>query len=268
MNRAVVAAVLSVLCAAAPSHAQRVVAAPPAPAPPATSASSDWCTEGLVPLDDETCFLLPDGGTSTLLVYLHGIIPPTATSPQKQNVERVVARAATRAHAAVLFPRGIRGIGPKANPDYWAWPTTAGDYAKYTPALLARFAAAKGALEGRAGKSFARTYLAGSSNGAYFLVSLALHGAFAADGFGAFSGGSGGGWSAREVAAMATTSKPFYVGYGAADETKGGPQSLATLLRNAKWPMREREHPGGHGAREVYLDEAFAYWESAGGAAP
>ena len=37
---------------------------------------------------------------------------------------------------------------------------------------------------------------------------------------------------------------------------------IAAVLEAAHWPVRVAEHPVGHGAREVYLDEAFAFWAS------
>jgi predicted esterase len=78
------------------------------------------------------------------------------------------------------------------------------------------------------------------------------------------SGGAAGGHGAAALAGRAA--RPFYVGYGAYDEdSKKNARALVTVLEGAKWPVRVGEHPFGHGAREVYLDEAFAFWDSAGG---
>jgi hypothetical protein len=56
---------------------------------------------------------------------------------------------------------------------------------------------------------------------------------------------------------LPTPPRPFYVGYGAYDEsTKGSARALAALLARAEWPIKAAEHPFGHGAREEYLDEA------------
>ena len=38
--------------------------------------ASDWCIEGMTALDEDVCYVLPAGATR-LLVYLHGIVPPT-----------------------------------------------------------------------------------------------------------------------------------------------------------------------------------------------
>src|SRR6185436_1903081 len=100
--------------------------------------------------------------------------------------------------------------------DWWAWPTTASDYAKLAPAIVASLHAKREAFARIVGP-FARTYLAGSSNGAYFVTSLALHGAIDVDGFGAMSGGSGG--ALRPAALRGVPARPFYVGIPTIDET-------------------------------------------------
>ena len=258
--------------APAPLPASPAPAAPPAPAPapapPPAPIATDWCIDGLTPLDEETCYLLPDPADAAaspppLLVYLHGIVPPTATSPQKERVELAVLHAARRAGAAALIPRGVRGIGPSGAHDWWAWPTEPGAYAKYAAGMVAKWIDARKRLERIAGAPFARTYLAGSSSGAYFLTALALRGelaswGFTVSGYGAMSGGSAGG---RAASALPPLRTPFYVGYGAYDEsTRDGARALAALLEQAKWPTRLRSLPCGHGAREEYLDEAFAFW--------
>jgi predicted esterase len=121
-------------------------------------------------------------------------------------------------------------------------------------------------LEAIVGGTFEKTYLAGSSNGAYFLSALALRGecdafGFPVDGYGAMSGGAAGGRGADALAGK--TPHPIYVGFGTYDdETKKGARMLASVFESAKWPVRIAEHPFGHGAREVYLDEAFVFWES------
>ena len=241
-----------------------------APAPVLT----DWCIDGLSSLDEDVCYVLPppaERRPRRLLIYLHGIVPPLPTSSQKRLVETVVLRASVRAGAAALVPRGLRGIGPAQATDWWAWPTTPASLAELTPSIVARWAAAKRKLEAIAGAPFERTYLAGSSNGAYFLSALALRGdlvalSFPIDGFGAMSGGAAG---RRGYPSLVTLSpKPFYIGFGAYDdETQANVRSLVTVLEAAHWPLRVAEHRLGHGANEVYLDEAFAFWDGADAAA-
>jgi predicted esterase len=230
---------------------------------------TDWCVDGLSPLDEDVCYLLPplaERKHRRLLIYLHGIVPPQPVSPQKHTVETAVLRASARAGAAALVPRGLRGIGPGQANDWWAWPTAPAAHAALTPSIVARWAAAKRKLEAIAGAPFERTYLAGSSNGAYFLAALALRGdlvalGFAVDGFGAMSGGASGGRAPDSLAIHAR--RPFYIGFGTYDEeTRTNVRSLVTALEAAHWPVRIAEHPLGHGANEVYLDEAFAFWDA------
>jgi len=41
--------------------------------------STDWCIEGMVPLDEDVCYILPplaQDKPRRLLVYLHGIVRP------------------------------------------------------------------------------------------------------------------------------------------------------------------------------------------------
>lgn len=226
---------------------------------------ADWCIDGLAALDEETCYVPPrEGGERRLLIYLHGIVPPQTPregADPKRTVETIVANAARRSGYAALIPRGRRGIGPAFAKDYYAWPTTASDYSKYASSMIASFVLHKEALEKITGP-FARTYLAGSSNGAYFVTSIALHGAMPIDGFGAMSGGSPGAMRASMLTAVPP--RAFYVGVATADPTtRDGSKALGALLTAAKWPNRLAEHPLGHGAREVYLDEAFAFWDEA-----
>jgi predicted esterase len=227
--------------------------------------ATDWCVEGMKGLDEDCCYVEPLGATR-LLVYLHGIVPPVKDSVQKRTVEAAVMNAATRAGVAAIVPRGRRGIGPSGAHDWWAWPTSPGTHAQMVGEIVARWAVLKKKLEDARGRSFERTYLAGSSNGAYFLSAIALRGdadelGFPIDGYGAMSGGAPGG---RGPSALkGRTPRAIYVGYGAYDaETKPGALALAAVFENAQWPLRIAEHPFGHGAREAYLDEAFAFWAS------
>jgi predicted esterase len=230
----------------------------PWPANPAPAVETDWCIELVSALDEETCFVLPDAPTRELLVYLHGIVPPTKESVQKTNFETVVANAARRAGVAALIPRGDQGLAPKQYDRWWGWPTSSGpSYQRLAPKLLDRIADKRRKLEHLAGVEFERVYVAGSSSGAYFAAAIALNGGIAdAAGFGAMSGGAG----ARTPVLASLAPKPFYVGFGKHDTVAGSARALASLLREAGWPVRVAEHPVGHGAKEIYLDEAFAFW--------
>jgi predicted esterase len=90
---------------------------------------------------------------------------------------------------------------------------------------------------------------------------LALHGGIDVDGFGAMSGGTGS--ETMELARLEP--KPFYIGYGKYDgHVRRAIPTLVDVLSRAHWPLRVAEHPVDHGAREVYLAEAFAFWREHG----
>jgi len=248
---------------ASASASVSVAASPPPPTP-----ATDWCLSGLTPLADDVCYVLPPlppDRPRRLLVYLHGIVPPVPDSEQQRKVETAVLNACTRAGVAALVPRGRRGIGPAGARDWWAWPTSPADVAQLAPSLVARWAEAKRALEVIAGAPFERTYLAGSSNGAYLLAALAERGdlpspTFPVDGFAAISGGAASASAASRLAGGSP--RPFYVGYGTYDETTtAGARALVAALEAARWPVRAAPHPLGHGANEIYLDEAFAFFD-------
>jgi predicted esterase len=157
-------------------------------------------------------------------------------------------------------PRGRRGIGPDHARDWWAWPTSPQTHTQLAASIVARIIEAKTKLEGIAGAPFERVYLAGSSNGAYFLTALAMRGdldrlGLSVHGYGAMSGGATSGIGADALAGR--TPRAFYIGYGAYDDES---KKNAGVLEAAHWPVQIREHPTGHGARERYLDEAFEFW--------
>jgi predicted esterase len=221
-------------------------------------AKSDWCIEGLVALDDETCVTVPASHDDSLLVYLHGILPPYPESAPKTRVQTIVKDAATRGNIIAMMPRGVKGIGPKNFETWYAWPTASNDYAKYARAMVADWATLRAKLESKLGIKFKRTYLAGSSSGAYFLAALAIHGHAQFDGFGAMSGGAA--WPTPELQSLPP--RPLYVGYGTQDSVGGMARTFATMMQGAGWPVRVAEHPFGHGAQGVYIDEALAFFRA------
>ena len=202
--------------------------------------------------------MLPGAPTRELLIYFHGIVPPERTSRQKTNFETVVKSCAERAGVAALLPRGELGLAPKGHSGWWGWPTSAAAHAEWTPRLREKVAAKRHKLEELVGQPFERVYVAGSSSGAYFTIALALNGELLAEGFGAISGASS---SRRELSGVRAT--PFYIGYGTRDTVGGAAQALGAQLTRAGWPVKVVAHPLPHGAAEIYLDEAFAFWRSA-----
>jgi predicted esterase len=231
-------------------------AAWPRAKPPAIDGG--WCIDRLSALDESTCYLLPDEPTQTLLLYFHGIVPPTRESPQKTKVQTVVANAARRAGVVALLPRGKQGLAPRGHEQWLGWPTTDASYDAYAAGLLAAVSNERRKLEEVAGVHFTRVYVAGSSSGAYFVARIAMRGGIDdAQGFAVISGG------APPIPAdlERIAPKPFYFGYGKYEgNTRAAAISLASLLGRAGWPVRTAEHPLDHGAHEIYLDEAFAFW--------
>lgn len=238
-------------------------ATPPAAAstwpPPAPAVETDWCIEGIPALDEETCFVLPDAPSTELLVYLHGIVPPERDSVQKTNFETVVANASRRAGVVALLPRGRQGLAGKARRGWWGWPTSALQHREHAAALVESLIERQRKLEALVGFAFERRFVAGSSSGAYFAAALALHGDIEADGFGAMSGGA----RAHGAEPAKLPPRPFYIGYGTADTVGPAAEALGASLRRAGWPVKIAKHPLGHGAKEIYLDEAFPFWRAA-----
>jgi predicted esterase len=211
-------------------------------------------------LDEQTCYVLPEQPSSSLVVYLHGIVPPTATSRQKTKVESIVARAARRDGFAALLPRGFQGYAGKKHPGWWGWPTDEVSFRKHVDALSERFAAERHELEQRAGRAFEKVYLAGSSAGAYFVALVVLHGGMQADGFGVMSGGSGYASTTLE----GRPAVPLYAGFGTYDSVGPAARAFAESLSKRGWPVCVKAHALGHGAQEVYLDEGIAFWSDPG----
>jgi len=257
-SRAPVAPTVTAVIPAQPSPAPHAQPSEPAAWPPRAPpiVETDWCTESVRALDPSTCFFLPEAPTRTLLVYLHGVVPPEKTSAQKTNYQAVVANASRRAGAAALMPRGNQGLAPKGIEKWWGWPTSPSTYKRHAAELVERIQAARRKLEDSTGIQFERVYLAGSSSGAYFVATLAQRGGIEVDGFGAMSGGT----TVLEPSFQALRPRPVYIGYGLYDTVGESARELGRLLEKAKWPVRVAEHRVGHGAREVYLDEAFPFW--------
>lgn len=251
---------------AAPPAALAVSVDAPLPWPPSppSGVRSDFCIEGVPALDSETCYVLPAARTHELLIYLHGLLPPGKSSQQKTNFETVVKNACERAGVAALMPRGRKGLAPSDRASWWGWPTLPATQDRLASELVAHLNAKRSALETLLGQRFERVYVAGSSAGAYFVAALALTGHIEADGFAVLSGGSD-----RTSASLdALPARPLYVGFGIYDTVAGSARGLGQRVRQAGWPVRIAAHPVPHGAREVYLDEAFAFFREQWAARP
>jgi predicted esterase len=86
-----------------------------------------------------------------------------------------------------------------------------------------------------------------------YRAASSVRGDFPADGYAVLSGGSG-----RPAPHLAELPKSaIYVGYGDGDVVGAKAEEVAAQARAAGWRVRVSVHHTGHGAREVYLDEAF-----------
>jgi len=228
---------------------------------PAASGPHDFCPTRVRALAADACFVLPEKPVTTLLIYLHGIVPPTRDSVQKTNLCDVVANASERAGVVALLPRGEQGFAPAGTPRWWGWPTTKQSYERHASEFIERIQRKRAELEQLLAMRFERVYLAGSSSGAYFVASVLLHGHMPeVAGYAVLSGGSG---YATPVLATLPAS-PVYVGFGQHDSVAGPARALGSELHKLGWPVKVAAHPTGHGAREIYLDEAFDFWGGGG----
>jgi predicted esterase len=219
---------------------------------------SEWCTEGLTPMDESACFVAPEAihEPRSIVILLHGIVAPTGDT-QRPAQQAVASNARARGYVA-LFPRGRRDVAPPKLEGWWAWPTTFETHARWAKTMVDSWLRARDGLEQRLGARFERTYLLGGSNGAYFATALALRGEIAVDGFGAISGGTRGTRTPAQIAA--TSRPPFFIAYGVHDDTKANPIALAALLEEARWPHVLVAHDTGHKLREDEVDAAIRYW--------
>ncbi|WP_441291436.1 alpha/beta hydrolase [Sorangium sp. KYC3313] len=248
--------------AAAPTASAPPAAAPmaSAPASPQDPAAARWCAPELASLPGEVCAFLPAReapGPRVLVIFLHGVVHPDSGWQWAQ--QRGAARAGARHGAAVIMPRGRRGIGPKTMEDWWCWPTASAAQTAHEDALLAEWDAARAELERRAGARFERVLVFGFSNGAYYATSLAMRGRLPVDGYAAFAGGSGARYLQR-AGAQTKLRAPVFVGWGGKDPAHKDQVALAKMLRRLKWPSRSLGKPrAGHAMTDEQVDEAFAF---------
>ena len=228
---------------------------------PADSAPA-WCAPELETLPGETCFFAPkdaaESASSTLVIYLHGVIKPDTTWQFTQ--QRAMVRHAKVHHFSVIVPRGRRGIGPKDMRDWWTWPTSVRAQALVEEDVIHELVQTKALLEQRNGRPFDRTYVFGFSNGAYYATALALRGKLPVDGYAVMAGGSA---SYLTRHAQGTKRRPpIYVGYGERDATASRDcQRLGAALRALGWRYRLRGRRNvGHTMTDSQVAEALEFF--------
>ncbi len=223
-----------------------------------------WCAAELQALTNEVCAFVPDApstGPRTLIIHLHGVIPPETTS--QWNQQRAAAKVGTSYGFTVIMPRGRRGIGPSGKEEWWAWPTDIDARGKFEHSLVSEWLGAKAALEKKAGAPFERTYIFGFSNGAYYATSLAMRGVVAVNGYALFAGGSGAPYHESD-GRKNKNRVPIAVAWGAADPAHEKQEDLVKLLDRLRWPSISLGHQHtGHVMTEMQVAEALGYLGSA-----
>ena len=193
----------------------------------------------------------------TLVIFLHSLVGTRSRWQWEQ--QRIMARTGKKLGFAVLMPRGRVGIGPGRAPDVWAWPTSVAMQEQYEAALLEEWMALERTLEARRGP-FARVFVFGFSNGAYYAASLAVRARLAVQGYGVFAGGSGGKYM-RLLAARTKEQEhvPVFVGYGTKDPAHRDQEALVHLLADLGWKHRSKAAPVGHTVTDAQLAAAFHF---------
>ncbi|WP_394823906.1 alpha/beta hydrolase [Pendulispora albinea] len=233
-------------------------------AAPGKSAESDepWCEAQTETLPDDVCYF--DGGAGksgaagksgqrrTLVVFLHGVIPPNTTWQWTQH--RALVREAKQLGFAVLMPRAPRrSYGRKG--ELYSWPTAVAAQRVEEDGLVESWSRAQKLVESRDGR-FDEVFVIGFSSGAYYASSLALRGRLDVDGYAFLAGGTSG-------RATATARKPIYVGVSARDkQTAPDARGLGGALTRWGWPHRVREEAVGHTVADVHMAHALGYLRS------
>ena len=225
---------------------------------------TSWCADaGWVGLDDHTCFYRPPTVSSPakLLFFLHGMMPPDASTASQQSLVR--AAADSRGFVAV-FPRGWQGLcdwDPSVT-DRWCWPTSRANVDAHAGAFVREWTAVKAQVEKIAALTFEQTYVLGFSNGGYFASYHGLESWFPVDGAGVVAAGR----SAVDESLLPAEAVPFYIAVGELDsaEVINSAANLAFVLNNHKWPVKYVLHAQrGHEVRTDDVEAAFDRWTKA-----
>lgn len=218
-----------------------------------------WCAPELKALEGDVCYhagpLKKDDEPRVLVIFLHGLVQVGADWQHHQ--QRAIVRGAKRNGFGVLAPKGIDD-GSDKYPGMVAWPTSMKAQKQHEAAVLAQWTHARAALA-EADDRYDQVYVVGFSNGAYYGTSLATRGAFEADGYAVFAGGSYWGSATKRR-------PPIFVGVCSRDGTTvDRARDLVRALKRAKWPHRAETRKVGHTMTDAHLDHAIAYLREAAG---
>jgi predicted esterase len=245
---------------AACSRDNQAIPPPTLAVPVDAGATTGWCGEGWIALDEGACLALPAhfAAPASLVVFAHGMIAPDALPTDEQ----ATLLAAAHAHGfAVLFPRGRAGLctWEPGVVDDLCWPTKQEVVDQVGPGIVAEWDRAQARAEGRAGVRFDRRYLFGFSNGGYFVAFLTVEGRYRVDGAGLV----GAGRTAVDESLSGPARPPFYLAVGEQEEevTRQDAATLAQVLDRCGWTTAHVVHPGrGHELHEDDLAAAWTLW--------
>jgi len=232
------------------------------PAPAAAPDPTGWCAPELPRLSSGMCYALPAGrgaNATELVIFLHGVI--ARGTDWQWGPQRSAARAAAVHGLVALMPKGRRHLRTDDMADYYTWPTSMDAQVQAEPAMLQEWAEARQELETMLGRPFAKTYVFGFSNGAYYVASLAARARISVDGYAAFAGGAAFRFARRRGLAGPAGRAPIYVGYG----TEDGPAvrdctALKEALEHAHWPSRVVASKGvGHVMTDAQIASALVF---------
>lgn len=225
-----------------------------------TAEQAHWCAPELTQLGERVCYYSPssesaDGKTDTLVIFLHSLVSAAPKAAWEQQLR--MRRLADTYRFTILIPQGRPGFGPGRDPKTLAWPTAEQLQREHEAELLAEWNAAIHQAEGLHG-SFARRFVIGFSNGAYYATSLAFREVVTCDGFALFAGGSGSKYQ-RLAAAKAKRRTPMFVGFGTLDPDNPQQRSLVQLLKQLGWPHHSLAAKVGHTVAAEQLRAALRF---------
>jgi len=222
--------------------------------------SAHWCAPTLTKLTSRLCYYSPSrdepaSDAGTLVIFLHSLVSaaPMAAWDQQQRMQRL----ADTYGFTMLIPRGRPGLGPGRSPDVLAWPTAQELQAQHEAELLAEWHAGVNQAQTLSGR-FARVFLIGFSNGAYYATSLTFRERFACDGVAVFAVGSGSKYQ-RLTASRAKQRTPMFVGYGTLDPDNKQQRALISLLKALGWPHRALAAKVGHTVASEQMRAALRF---------
>jgi predicted esterase len=202
------------------------------------------------------CFAAPNPvpERAPLIVYLHGMYPPSAADEEAERQSRL-ARLANARGFAVLALRGRQGqcLAESAR-DYWCWPSNERNQGEGR-AVVATWDAALTSAEANIPGRPSHRWLVGFSNGAYFAGIIATRSLLRFDAVAIAHAGP------TEPLTVQPTMPPILL--VTADEDLAIPQMMRfdTLLGALRWPHAIVTRDGGHELTEQDIVTALTFFD-------